>query len=1141
MSRVQLSTKSFFGRRMTIDLAPLASFNKFWTLAQPNYGLWQAISNHYINLPYLDVPRGYYDITHEGFTVYHHNHDVTHAVRQRLYAKKYLEIISENGTIQSALIAKNIKEDPEINACLELAVFLCRAARTNEISSSKDQNNGKRSAELFTAIAVNLGFDQNLVKFLAYSIKTYLPNYNPSSDDELIQKLPDRCGDRVQLAKLLKGIIELSHDTDLVRCRNNPETINTPVERELKNFLAPHVNVKRAVTNMLLYAIDACKITGTRVKYTAYSSPQKNIPPLKKQHTENVSASIQQLETIEVDVHRICHEGVDGDFDELLRQLPLTKKLDLTNWEITKDQFKKLKKSIKNVEAITQACILGIKPDDMRKKITKLLKDKSRKQEKPIEIIMLQEVTSELHKDFNRQFRKQAFNVEASMRFSSRVGRAALNGNLMNQLNKERNGNIPRFGGKTDYTQVTQVRKLLNSDIDTRYKKLIQKTKVEKYSSRLLQEIQKQTISTDDSLQPGEMFLYHGTRPDTASSIMRDGFNTDKCRYFKANGFGPLGKGIYLSSELSKAATFSSCSVCGKMERCACMKPGSTYEPAERVMLLCRVFLGNPEFIMRKSDVQDRTQTSSGFNSSIGLSQAIEPISKFRSTEICIPNGAQIVPLYEIRFTVQANLLLPSQWRQTIAHNGLNSKRVNGIQNLLRSINLNLVELSKLREKNTNFLTVKNLAEKIEKDVNALIGKLQIPSSNPTSTKSAIQLRDVQRLKQQLITLQQETEDILKTKPLKLVDEKVRERYALVWKHSVVKIFAFKEYRLQYEAKTLANNIINSAKNPPEEFLSALIYWLNCTIERDHYKGHTFRVLGTRQYLAHRTVMTQGMIDLREKLRLLKEKKHEFSTEELAIEIRQLVTSAIHEINKNISSEPTGISNKIKRATSYITLSSLLLTAKKAEYSLVTQKSGEEWCSILLKKPKIYKCLTPENRKTIYNKLIVMPDKQERLLQLAQKSEAFKLKFAKEEKTQLGFTHEQSGRFDKLQDEAKQYLSPACHLLISTVIKRVNSWNQLDEGSKQETIKIIQNALRRAGGKFSKDQEPKVITTIVSKIESASYKKTVSGKGIYLDSYGWTARLFSCGSETLSVRSLTDAITEAMRPSLLSISMAPKI
>ena len=139
------------------------------------------------------------------------------------------------------------------------------------------EGNGSDKSNLWQVLAnhyINLGFNEGLIDFLQFAIGTHAPKLDQHLD--LVAKLPGN--HKLQLAKLLKGVIDLSHHTDLVRCKVGPpkEPARDQIEEELHEFSDPDkINIKRATTNFLLHAIQACKMTGTRVKFQTYGKYKK--------------------------------------------------------------------------------------------------------------------------------------------------------------------------------------------------------------------------------------------------------------------------------------------------------------------------------------------------------------------------------------------------------------------------------------------------------------------------------------------------------------------------------------------------------------------------------------------------------------------------------------------------------------------------------------------------------------------------------------------------------------------------------------------------------------------------------------------------------------------------------------------------
>ncbi|STX36885.1 SidE phosphodiesterase domain-containing protein [Legionella feeleii] len=876
---VNLPTKSSsFGYTMSIDLAPLNQFKKFWQHnANTNKsGIWQCLANNYINRPYLDIPsviaKYSYNLQHDNYTVYHRNHDVTHAVRQRHYAQNYLEIIAKYGKDEFSTLAEAIINDAEVKTCLELAIFLCRSGRTNEQSGRDDPNNAKRSSELFTEVATRLGFDKGLIEFLAFSIATHKPDFAKYKD--LVSKLPGN--DKEKLAKLLYRIIDLSHHTDLVRCKTGgpDQPVRKDIEHELSELLAENkVNVPNAVSNLLTYAIQACKTTGTCVKYQEFGRENTDYDAqLKVLHTKDVLWSMGELQKVELDIEQEIHNGKYGAFQELIKKVTNTKKLDLTNWRIDTKELNTLLKIIEQHE-LTSAFLVGLKPSAHQQTLVTALQNKSKNQNTPILIKYAQALGENAVNNFDQQFQQQARDrLKVSMAFEpSRLARAKDNGisAYFSQMIKEAKGDVPAFGGDQFATHVTGVTKLANDEIEQKYAAVKKDIKLQKPLPQNYL-AQMQTIEIPDiQLEDGEMLLYHGTGADIAHLIMTNGFDENRCRRVTGNGYGPLGKGIYFTSELSKAATFSRCSQCNMTEQCSCYDK-ETMQPAERVVLLNRVYVGNAEILSAKNDlIKEREKPADSFDSCIALSQELDPKSDYRSTEICVPKGAQIIPLYEIRFTFTPNYLLSANWDKALANNGLANVPSDSFQTLLKNHRALLAKVNELIDSDASNINaqidqLQKLGHKIIYHLTKMrnqLGQIQHPDIQQEQSlkQLTIQLRDMN-------TLQTQLTDYLKQNIAEQKDQQLQEQEQKKPVISSYASFFTPKYVLKQKITTLNDDALNR-----DTFISGLIKSLDIALEYNQKKNHSsrFALSMFSSNPPHRTRLTQEMIRLRESLNKL--------------------------------------------------------------------------------------------------------------------------------------------------------------------------------------------------------------------------------------------------------------------------------
>lgn len=522
--------------------------------------------------------------------------------------------------------------------------------------------------------------------------------------------------------------------------------------------------------------------------------------------------------------------------------------------------------------------------------------------------------------EFNRQFRKQALDrKKVSMRFEpSRLGASYSQGvwEFFSQLKKEVTGNLPEFGGENHFTKILMIKKLSNSVLEEGYTRTIEGIPASFLSSSLEQELQ--TIQLEEvQLRPGEVLLYHGTSSETSSLIMQHGFDENYCKYVKGNGYGPLGKGIYFTSELSKAATFSNCSKCGKTEQCCCVEKGS-YQPADRVLLLSRVFIGRPEIILKKGDLKERTEPADSFDSCLALSREFEPLSEFRSTEVCVPKGSQVLPLYEIHFSSQPNLLQVSEWKKTLEQSGL-LRREREMDEVADLLEISLSFLNELQEYRTScapFEIIQHQANKIGALIDTISRRIRdkyhiIQATIPEGQiqemeleRLDLQLRDLSLLKGQLVVFQEQSVDLC---------QKQKSQDLSLTRQSKESATVFpKEYSIKNECEALAQEIKNSPLSPIE-FLVKLKEWLYMAIERDQRKGTTLHWIIGRTYPTHRIFITQKMISLRETL--LELQKQEKSEEEIEERVQTLLITTLSELEDHAKIEP-----KILSATNYITL-----------------------------------------------------------------------------------------------------------------------------------------------------------------------------------------------------------------------------
>ncbi|WP_083852093.1 PARP domain-containing protein [Legionella tunisiensis] len=471
--------------------------------------------------------------------------------------------------------------------------------------------------------------------------------------------------------------------------------------------------------------------------------------------------------------------------------------------------------------------------------------------------------------NFDQQFQQQARDrLKVSMAFEpSRLARAKDKGigAFLSQVMKEVKGDVPSFGGDQFATHVTSVTKLANPEIEQKYATVKQQITLQKPLPQTYL-AQMQTIEIPDiKLEDGEMLLYHGTGADIAHLIMTNGFDENRCRRVTGNGYGPLGKGMYFTSELSKAATFSRCSQCNLIEQCFCYDK-ETMQPAERVVLLNRVYVGNAEILSAKNDlIKEREMPADSFDSCIALSKELAPKSDFRSTEICVPKGAQIIPLYEIRFTFTPNYLLAANWDKALANNGLSSTPSGDFRELLKNHRASLHTVNQLIESDASDINAQ--IERLQKLGNEIINHLtkmknqleQIQHPNIQQDQNlkqiTAQLRDMNTLQTQLADALKQNHDLAVQKQ----EKPVTSNYAS---------FFTPKYALKQKITT-----VSDALNK-DTFISGLIKSLDIALEYNQKKNHSsrFALSVFSSNPPHRTRLTQEMIRLRDSLNQLDKK-----------------------------------------------------------------------------------------------------------------------------------------------------------------------------------------------------------------------------------------------------------------------------
>lgn len=291
MPHFSFDSISHFDHPYHAEMTILPEWQHFWLTGRSSAPIYQAIVDRIINQPYVDTPN---DLVRSGdTTIFHPNHDATHAVRQAINTRFFHQLILHHGNDAFKQVAASLTIEEQ--EALQLAAFLFRAGRTNELGGVADPKNAIRSAELFKGIAAALGFEPSLVQTFYYCIGYTYTHFKDvdathlheglSGDDALKQKKFD----------LVKRLLQLSHHTDLVRCFNDEKDISTANQENLSTLISSdNVDVINAIT--LHYARASCEITGT--PYFLHDAAQTRIIPppyLKRLVLQDVGIFFERL------------------------------------------------------------------------------------------------------------------------------------------------------------------------------------------------------------------------------------------------------------------------------------------------------------------------------------------------------------------------------------------------------------------------------------------------------------------------------------------------------------------------------------------------------------------------------------------------------------------------------------------------------------------------------------------------------------------------------------------------------------------------------------------------------------------------------------------------------------------------------
>ncbi|MCE3045215.1 SidE phosphodiesterase domain-containing protein [Legionella sp. 16cNR16C] len=287
--RLTFDSCSSLGNSFQIQLDIDPNFQSYWLDQNHKFAFYQILVKQVINQPYADIPDD--KIRSNNTIIYHSNHDSAHAARQYTNLGFFLELVKSQGMehYRQAVVELTLEE----GELLHLAAFLLRAGRTNERSGAEDRSNQSRSAELFKAIALAVGFNEHLVQTIAYCVEYTYQSFEGREQQLVLAFAGEQQVEKLQLAK---NCLHLSHHTDLVRCFPDKERIAEANKTNLKSMLE-NGSIDAISDIILEYARASCEVTGTPY-FLHNNSPERVIPrrDLKAQAVEDIAKTISLLE-----------------------------------------------------------------------------------------------------------------------------------------------------------------------------------------------------------------------------------------------------------------------------------------------------------------------------------------------------------------------------------------------------------------------------------------------------------------------------------------------------------------------------------------------------------------------------------------------------------------------------------------------------------------------------------------------------------------------------------------------------------------------------------------------------------------------------------------------------------------------------
>lgn len=222
---------------------------------------WQYIAA-VINQPYEDLPltdpmcqyTTHIERAGVDVTVCRSNHDIAHAIRKLSYARQLMVLLNHPQNKHREYLPISTQE---LNLFF-LLIFLERAGRTNEYSSSHDDTIMERTAAIFTTVATLLESPPDLIT-----------KYTNILTNKALDAPKNECsffnhGFLRRQCAFLYYFVNAVHHLDLLRCRPTID-VQTWLTKDLKKLTRPqqHYPIDEAVTTLISFAETACARTGT--------------------------------------------------------------------------------------------------------------------------------------------------------------------------------------------------------------------------------------------------------------------------------------------------------------------------------------------------------------------------------------------------------------------------------------------------------------------------------------------------------------------------------------------------------------------------------------------------------------------------------------------------------------------------------------------------------------------------------------------------------------------------------------------------------------------------------------------------------------------------------------------------------------